>query len=584
MTTAQAPYRELTVAGVVLGVLIGICLTSAFVYISLKLGFGLAGSTVAAILGFAVLRGGLKRGSIVENNINQTVASGINTASSGVTFTLPALYLMSVNDPSLAGFKLWPILLAATAGSFLGIVLIIPLRKQMIEFERLRFPSGIAVASLLKSPGAGREQAYLLLGGFLVAALFHSGISLELFGDEISFNGLLGLPAYVPLAFGISFASLGAGLLSGKGGLPFVGGGVLAWWLIAPVAVSMGWVPSPADAGLDPGAGYDGWLAGTIYGTMLRPLGIGILIGGAIAGVIASFPAMKAAIAGLSSAAKTQGVGSEHSPQELPAKVLYFGLAAAVLVLFMAAHYATDDVSWLQAAGIAGVGTLWLAIAGLIVAQATGMTDISPLSGMALIAVTLMFFMTQGNVVASVMLGVAVCIGIGQCGDMMSDLKSGHLIGATPRAQQIAQFMVAWIGPPIAIAVVYLLWTAGEGGMGGFGPGQELSAPQAGALQAIIESLQSGNSAVDKYAAGAAIGLGLGLYPLGGLGVLVGLAMYLPLYITLTYGAGCLLSIGFEKAKGARWMGAKMVPLAAGFIVGEALTSLTFVLIKLVTG
>ena len=106
-------------------------------------------------------------------------------------------------------------------------------------------------------------------------------------------------------------------------------------------------------------------------------------------------------------------------------------------------------------------------------------------------------------------------------------------------------------------------------------------APQSKHEQAIIESLQTGDSAVDKYAAGAAIGLGLGIYPIGGLGVLVGLAMYLPLYITLTYGVGCLSSIALQKKNGPRWYGSTLVPVAAGFIVGEALTSLFFVLGKL---
>src|SRR5690606_37309578 len=108
------------------------------------------------------------------NNINQTIASGVNNASAGITFTLPALYLMGANNPDIDGFAIGPILLAAVAGSFLGTILIIPLRKQMIEFERLRFPSGIAVASLLRSPGAGARQAKLLVGGFVVAAGIHT--------------------------------------------------------------------------------------------------------------------------------------------------------------------------------------------------------------------------------------------------------------------------------------------------------------------------------------------------------------------------------------------------------------------------
>ncbi len=230
---------------------------------------------------------------------------------------------------------------------------------------------------------------------------------------------------------------------------------------------------------------------------------------------------------------------------------------------------------------IAVTGTVWLALAGLIVAQATGMTDISPMSGMSLIGVTLMFFLSGGNVIPAIILGVAVCIGIGQCADMMGDLKSGHLIGAQPRRQQLAQFLVCWIGVPVSVAVIALLW--GDGG--GFGPGNpELSAPQGTALAAIMESLQAGAAPLDKYAAGAAIGLALGVYPIGGVGVLVGLAMYLPFNITVTYGLGCFTSIWLKKKRGDRWIGDTLVPVAAGFIIGEALTSLGVVLYQLSVG
>ena len=570
---AQAPYRELTVASVVFGVLIGAVMTAAFVYVALKLGFTLPGSTVAAILGFAVLRGLLRKGSIVENNINQTVASGVNNAASGVAFTLPALFILG------ADFSPVPVILSAVAGSFLGIVVIIPLRKQMIEFERLRFPSGIAVASLLKSPGAGRRQAVLLAGGFGVAASLHALAGAGILPEEVGINHLLGVPEYVPLALSVSFASLGAGLLSGRGGLPFVFGGMLAWYVIAPIAVATGMVPSPEALGAAASADYDAWATWEVlYGRMLRPLGIGILIGGALSGVIASFPALKSAITSLGQAAKAGGGGGE----EMPAWVMYAGVAGAFVVLFAAAVLSGGEgLGMGRAALVAVVGTIWLGLAGLIVAQACGMTDISPISGMSLIGVTLMFFLSGGQVVPAIILGVAVSIGIGQCADMMSDLKSGHLIGATPRKQQLAQFGVAWIGVPVAVSVLYLLW--GDGG--GFGPANpELSAPQGTALAAIIDSLQAGAAPLDKYAAGAAVGLGLGIFPISGVGVLVGLAMYLPFPITLTYGVGCFAAMALKRKQGSRWMGDTLVPIAAGFIIGEALTSLSVVLLKLAMG
>ncbi len=602
MASPQAPYRELTPAALVVGVVLGAVMTAAFVFVALKLGFTLPGSTVAAILGFAVLRGMLRRsalgflsalvatkdsGTIVETNIVQTVASGVNTASAGVAFTLPALFILSLCDPELRGFGPLPIVLAAAGGAFLGIVFIIPLRKQMIELERLRFPSGIAVATLLKSPGAGIRQAKLLGGGFAVAALFHvlagevSWIPEVLhIPEEIEIGVMLGVPSYIPIAVGVSFASLGAGLLSGRGGLPFVFGGMLAWWVISPLMVGMGWAPTLMDMGLPEGTdGYDGFIQWPVaYSEMLRPLGIGILIGGALSGVIASAPAIVAALKSLNAASKS-GSGSD----EMSSRVLYGGIAASFVVLFTAAMLAGPDLGVGRALITATVGTVWLGLAGLIVAQATGMTDISPISGMSLIGVTLMFFLSGGNVIASIILGVAVSMGIGQCADMMSDLKSGHLIGATPKRQQLAQFAVAWVGAPVAVAVVYLLWNSYDSP--GFGvAGASLSAPQGAALATVIDSLRAGSSQLDKFVAGGAVGLGLGIFPIGGLGVLVGLAMYLPFYITMTYGVGCFISMGLEAKMGKRWMGDTLVPVAAGFIIGEALTSLTLVFGRLAMG
>ena len=137
------------------------------------------------------------------------------------------------------------------------------------------------------------------------------------------------------------------------------------------------------------------------------------------------------------------------------------------------------------------------------------------------------------------------------------------------------------MGAPVAIGTVFLLWSSGPGGAGGFGPGTELSAPQAGALQAILEGLGRGDVPLDKYVAGTALGSALGLLPIGGVGVLVGLALYLPFSITLGYGIGCLTSMGLVKRYGKRWYASSLVPVAAGFIVGEALMSLGITLFKL---
>ena len=587
---ASPPYREITFSAVVLGVIQGAVMTASFVYIGLKLGFGLSGSTVAAILGFALLRGVGRgafkikgAGSIVENNINQTIASGINTASAGVTFTFPALYLLGLGDQ--IDFKL--AILAAVAGSFMGIVIIIPLRKQMIEIERLKFPSGVAVATILKSPGAGAAKAKRLGLGFAFAVgitlltNFHVlpetlEIGSWFLEDPDTAGGWSGILA-LGTSLSLSMANFGAGLLSGRGGLAFAVGGVLSWWIIAPFIVGMDLIAPGPDGAMPTG----GALWGAVYGGSLRPVGIGVLIGGALAGVVMSYPALKGAIKSLRAAAKLAKQGA--SADELPPKTLVFGLIGAFIALFVVAFLGSDGAVGM-ALSVAAAATIWLALAGLIVAQATGATDISPLSGLALIAVTLMLAITANNILLAVTIGIAVCVATNQCSDMMSDLKTGHLIGGVPRKQQLVQFGVAWVGPAIAIGTVALLWAGGENGAGGFGEGTALPAPQAGALKGMVEGVVQGNAPLDKYVAGAVIGGSLALFPIAGLGVLIGLAMYLPFEITLGYGIGCVVSMTLEKKLGRRFYGDFIVPVAAGFIVGEALTSLTLTMIKLAQG
>lgn len=623
------PYRELTVAAIVLGLIQGITLNLAFVYVALKLGMGLGGSTVAAILGYAFLRGVMKKGTMVENNINQTIASGVNTSGSGIVFTVPALYLL---DPSSVQFL--PLAIAGIAGAILGVAVIIPLRKQMIEMDRLRFPSGVATATIIQAGSSGGEKAKLLAVGVIFSVLWKvtliSGVlsTPELIrdygfglgghdGDELHF-GFNVLPDYVAPIVSLSLMNMAAGLLAGRGGLPFFAGGVLSWWVISPIAMQNGWVPEEMIAQ----AGGADW---AIYGSMLRPLGIGMLIGGALMGVVMAFPAIKSALQSLAAAAKAARSGGVVGADELTLKPLVGGLAAGVILLFTASIL-SKGMSVPDAILSTVVGTVWAGLAALIVAQAAGMTDIQPMSGMSLISVTLMLILLQGNIAGSMIVGVAVCVAIGQGADMMQDLKTGFLIGARPGKQQFIQFCVTWIGALTALWAVHILWqarpadepdppaavaaespdresaaepdeeskpaeegsegeakTAGtkageEAVKGGFGPGTKLPAPQGAALKGILESLSSeGGSAsvpTDKYALGAGIGLLLGAAPMAGLGVLVGLAMYLPFYITLGYGCGCLLQMVIQKTKGVAFCEHKLVPVAAGLIVGEALTGM----------
>lgn len=165
----HGPYPELTWAAILVGYFLGVIIAISIGYAALILGFSIEGSELAAILGFGILRGILRRNSIIENNISQTVASAVNGASAGLMFSVPAIFILGF------GGDFNPVLLTfgAIAGAFLGIGFIIPLRKQMIDYERLTFPGGVAVATILKSPGAGMKKAVYLLAGVAGAGILH---------------------------------------------------------------------------------------------------------------------------------------------------------------------------------------------------------------------------------------------------------------------------------------------------------------------------------------------------------------------------------------------------------------------------
>ena len=167
------PYPELTLTSVLVGYVLGVLITISMGYACLILGFSHEGSELAAILGFGILRGILRRNSIIENNISQTVASSVNGASAGIMFSVPALFILGETD-----FNPYLMTFGCIAGGVLGIAFIIPLRKQMIDFERLTYPGGVAVATVLKSPGAGVRKAILLVMGIALSG-------------TVSFRGLL---------------------------------------------------------------------------------------------------------------------------------------------------------------------------------------------------------------------------------------------------------------------------------------------------------------------------------------------------------------------------------------------------------
>ena len=692
-------YPEVTWSAVLFAILIGIVMNAAITYSGLKIGFTITGSAIAAVLGFGVLRGLLRRGTILETNVAQTVASAINIANSGIIFTVPVLILLNAVDFSIESRDFWLITMACVAGAILGTAFIIPLRKQMLDIDRLRFPSPTGVAAILKSPGAGSAKAVVLVIGMLLGAAIYLPTALPSLsrGDDpdtpnvdetidfdgygysalnwtlpaepdvtrppivvdgeerpaltlrvdrdddgkpdailtdgtIDFGRWAGFPDSMQLIFAIAPFALGAGFITGRAGLFVLAGGILAFFVLNPLAYSFGWMPGTVQAHEAPGFGF---------GTFNRPLGIGLLLGGAFMGIVGSLPAIREALKSIGSAGRAAG-GSD----ELGFKTLFVTVFLGLGALFLAAlvigdrpintdcpvekapivdsidsssyqgytigfasesakgvwegwndgqrddYLATLDAKpgWLaslspamRALIIALVGAAWMWFAGIIIAQCAGMTDWSPISGMALLTVVLVMLLAgTGAVVGSVLVGAALCVAITLASDMMGDLKTGYLVGSMPKRQQITEMIVVGIGPLVSMLTLLLLVQAAPEGQPAMGPGSELSAPQAQALQAIITGMQGGEMPYSLYGLGAAIGVALGVAAFSGLGVLVGLSMYLPFQYIATYGIGCVASIVIGRIKGRSWAEEWGVPFAAGLIVGESLLAIVINGAKLV--
>ena len=560
----HGPYPELTWPAILVGYLLGSVICVSIGYASLILGFSIEGSELAAILGWGVLRGALRRTSIVENNINQTLASAVNGASAGMMFTVPALFILNRQYPGVTEFSPVLMVLGCISGGLIGLAFIIPLRRQMIDLSRLAYPGGIAVAAILKSPGAGLRKSMLLLGGAVVSGLVHV-IVLQFAGSEdFALGARMGWPSFLNLTFYLSMLTIGVGFLSGRGGLIFGLGGFLCYWVLSPLLISYG---APEVLALAESAGRG--LPNAFRAALFRPLGIGILIGAAIGGIVAAAPLILGAIRSMQDAAREGGRGKLGS-DELPIRLLYGAIGFGTLALVIIAFLATPHMSFGRALGMALLGSLWIWVAGVIVSECLGRTNWSPLSGMTLIAVTILVFIGSGLadrevIVSGIIVGAAICVAIAQAGDMMLDLKAGYLVGASPRKQQIAQMLATWLGPILVMGLIFVLHSSYELGS------SRLPAPQATALAGVIEGILGGDVPAFRYAAGAGLGALLAFSGLGGIGVLIGLGFYMPFNIVLTYTIGCGARIVTERIKGQGFIEEVGIPVAAGLIVGEAL-------------
>ncbi|MQY64249.1 MAG: oligopeptide transporter OPT family protein, partial [Calditrichaeota bacterium] len=303
-------------------------------------------------------------------------------------------------------------------------------------------------------------------------------------------------------------------------------------------------------------------------------------IGGALTGIVLALPLVVSAVKSMQMAAKTR---TSLSQDEMPIRLLYIGVSLAAVLLMVIAYLSVEEMGLLRGTVMALLGTVWIWVAGVVLSECIGRTNWSPLSGMTLIAVTILIIISSGMgdkaaIISSIMVGAAACVAMAQATDLMMDLKTGYLVGAIPRRQQIAQFMGTWLGPILVMILIFVLHKAYTLGS------ERLPAPQGTVLASMISGILGGDVPVQKYLAGAGMGALLSASGVGGLGILVGLGFYLPFHIVLTYTIGTVLRLLSDWKLGKQWSEGVGVPVAAGLIVGEALVGVGFALYYVIAG
>ena len=561
--------RELTFTALVLGVLLAVVFGAANAYLGLRVGLTVSASVPAAVISMGVLRFVLRRDSILENNMVQTIGSAGESLAAGAIFTLPALYLWAEERPAeFAVPELLSIALIALAGGILGVLLMVPLRKPLIVDDKtLVYPEGLACADVLRAGEAGAKHAKNVFFGLgvAVAVKFVTGwlkwIPETFVWPVRAVRGAVG--------FDVSPALLGVGYIVGSKVSSFLFcGAMFGWMVMMPIVVAT--VPEAA-------AMWDAGNVRAVWSGYVRYVGAGAIAVGGFVSLARSLPTFFRAFRPITCAHGEEG-GAEHAAgRDLPMKTVVGCLVCIIVFIWLVPAV---PVSFLGAILIALFGFFFAAVSARMVGLVGSSNN--PISGMtiATLVVATLALKETGTVgaagmVAAIAIGSVVCLVAAIAGDTAQDLKTGHLLGATPWKQQIGE-LVGVTASALAIGGVLVLLHRAWG----FGS-DAISAPQATLMKVIVEGIMDGGLPWHLIGIGAAIAVVLALLRVPVMPVAIG--MYLPVGLSVTMFAGGLLRWGVSRVQGE---GVAKIEetgtlFSAGLVAGEGLCGITLALLAL---
>ncbi len=570
--SSETKISEFTLKAVVLGILLGLLFGIGNTYLGLKVGTTVSASIPAAVLSMAILRLFFKRVTILENNLVQTIASVGEAVAGGVIFTIPALFLLG-EHPSPARIFLLSIL-----GGVLGILFMIPMRRYIIVHEhgKLPFPEGTACAEILKSGEAGRSKA-LLAGIGILAGAFHKICSsaLYLWNEVLSWV----ITPFQRTEFSIDCtpALLGVGYIIGPriAALLFSGAG-LGWWVLIPLIRLFGEGNTTIYPSKVP---IDQMSVEAIWSNYIRYIGAGTV---AIGGILSLFKVSPLIVKTLKTSFSElfRGIGKQHlqrTDRDISMRWLILGSVAIILTLWL---FPGLPMNFLTILLLVILGFFFVAVTSLTVGL-IGSTS-SPVSGMTIttLLITCLVFVALGwterfYLIAALTMGVVANTAIVLGATTSQDLKTGYILGATPRVQQIGE-IIGLILPAMAIgSTVYLLDKAY-----GFGTAQ-MPAPQGTMLALVAQGVMSGNIPITLVLVGIIIGLLLFFLRLPVLPFAIGL--YLPLSLSTPIMVGGIVSAlaqHFSKNRDATQ--ARGVLIASGLVAGDAFTGVVIALLTVI--
>jgi len=559
--------KELTIRGLVLGVLLTFVFTAANVYLGLKVGLTFASSIPAAVISMAILSA-VKDSSILENNIVQTVASAAGTLSA-IIFVLPGLVIVGW----WTGFPFWESFLICLSGGVLGVLFTIPLRRALVTTSDLPYPEGVAAAEVLKVGSGARGEAgsdageakeglrAVVMGSVASAGLAVVGAT-RIAAVELAGYFNVGATASSGYSFAWSLALLGAGHLVGISvGLAMLSGLVIAWGIAVPWLTSI----TPIAEGVELAAH-----TGTIWRTQVRFIGAGAI---AVASIYTLARLAKPVLGGLVATLSPSRAAAAVDDRERdisPPWIIALTAVCIAIAAWLAWSFARSTVLASSALSLTLVAAPFVLLVGFLIAGICGYmagligASNSPISGVGILSIvacaTLVAMVvpaTPESAPALVAFSLFVTSIVFACAtisnDNLQDLKTGQLVGASPMRQQIALIVGVAAGAAVIPSVLNLLAKAygfaGAANIGVVAP-DPLPAPQATLISALAQGVIGGTLQWDMIGIGAALGVGLILLDalLGAMKALripplaVGLGIYLPMSATFAVVVGALVS------------------------------------------